>query len=72
MFISDACTFACAPVCSCVDMYARFLCSRGLPYSRKHMFLADRAGASQRGATAAQRKQRRKWCVVVALPERLS
>lgn len=61
-FISDACTLPRTLVCSCVDMYARFLCSRGLHYSRKHMFLADRAGAIEPGATAAQRKQRRNWC----------
>lgn len=36
------------------------------------MFLADRAGAGERSPTAAQRKQKSNWCVVFALPVRLS
>lgn len=51
MFMSDVCMMAGVFVRACVDMYLRFRNAWGSYwqcFSRKHMFLADRAGASER------------------------
>lgn len=63
MLISDVCMFVHARVFvrAWLDMYARFRNAWGPHwqcFSRKHMFLADRAGMSERSRTAAQRKQK--------------
>lgn len=52
---------ACWRVCTCMHV---LICTHvsemhGARTRRKHMFLADRAGSSERSSTAAQRKQKR-------------
>lgn len=53
--ISDGCMLAGVHVLICTHVSEM----HGARTRRKHMFLADRAGSSERSSTAAQRKQKR-------------